>query len=615
MSDAQRLEAQRFDAYYAHSRDRMLALAFAMTGDLAASRGAVRDSLVATWHHWRKVRRLEDPDLWVRPLVWSHAQRRHTARIWHRDRKLDPEVRATLDALAKVPVVARKALLLTQLTSASRHDMAREVGLPLEEAENRLQLATSQFALHRQVASTSVRPLLDQLAEYCRDQRWPRATIIRRAGTSRRRAHALAGAVLVVVALMGSGLLVADDHGVHPTLAAAGERLSSVPADGTGEESNSPSVPITPSSLVSKAQLDRAMPGHVWRITGTDPKQGTTFPCQRRSYADPRTSASLVRSFTARRAPDQPQVAVVQAMEASETANAARSGFLAANRWFAACTVPQMQLVTLRRVTGLGDDARQYVLRSWRRPAATFVLGVARTGRINTLTLTRTSGRPAPDLAGNLRVLVSAVDDLCSTPLGGRCSALPEALAMPAPAAGRPPMMLAELDLPPASGLDQPWVGTTPARAVQNVAATGCDRSSFSGRFHGHLWQHARTRSFLVPDAHLAPTFGITETVGRLPEPDAAAFVAGVRAKLATCPHRDLGTDVQRLASGLTWTAWRVRTEVSKQQTLTMFMGVVRSRGAVAQVGFVADGSHTMSGSDFEALVRRAGERLAALPS
>jgi DNA-directed RNA polymerase specialized sigma24 family protein len=218
-------DAEQFDACYAESRERLLVLAFALTGDLPASRGAVRDSFIAAWHHWSKIKRLDDPESWVRPHVWSHAQRRHTARIWHRDRKLEPEVRSTLDALAKLPVVPRKALLLTQLTSASRHEMAREVGLPLDDAEERLQSATTQFALQRQVSTMQVRHLLEQLADHCRQQRWPRATIIRRAGTTRRRTHAVAGAGLVVATLVGSGFLVADGHGVHPTPAAAGDRL------------------------------------------------------------------------------------------------------------------------------------------------------------------------------------------------------------------------------------------------------------------------------------------------------------------------------------------------------------------------------------------------------
>ena len=603
-------DADRFDAYYADSRDRLLVLAFALTGDLPASRGAVRDTFVAAWHHWSKIKRLDDPETWVRPHVLGHAQRRHTARIWHRDRRLDPEVKATLDALAKLPVLSRKALLLTQLTSASRQEMAQEVALPLAEAEKRLQTATSQFALQREVPSTAVRPQLERLAQHCAGQRWPRATIIRRAGSARRRTHVLAGAGLVVATLVGSGFLVVDDHGVRPTLSAAGDRLTSVPAAATGGESIPPDENITPASLVSKAQLSRAVPGQAWRITGTDPKQGTTFPCQRRAFADPKAATALVRNFAARHRQGRPQLAVAQGMELSTNENAARDGYAAANRWFAACSMPQTQLVAVRHVQRLGDDAQQYVLRNWGSPSATYVVGVARTGRINTLTLTRTAGLVRPDLAGNLRLLVTAVDDLCPSTLGGHCSALPKPVAVPAPRAERLPMMLSEFDLPPAAGVSRPWVGTTPRQAVHNVAATGCDRSSF----HGRGWTHDATRSFLVPGGHLAAAFGITETVGRLSEPAAHRFVDDVRSELASCGHREPGTKVLRLDGGPTWTAWRVRTQVSSKQTVTFYMGVVRSGGAVAQVGFVPDGSHTMTRPQFGALVRRAGERLAAMP-
>jgi len=605
-------DAERFDAFYAATRDRMLVLAFAMTGDLPASRGAVRDSYIAAWHHWRKIKRREDPESWMRPHVWSHAQRRHTARIWHRDRRIDPELRATLDALAKLPVTSRKALLLTQLTATSRQEMAREVGLPLAEAEQRLQSATSQFSLHREVPSTSVRRLLDALIAHCAGQRWPRATIIRRAGTTRRRTHALAGAALVVVALVGGGMLVTDDHGVRPTLAAAGDRITTVPPEGaaTGSSDHEPPPQITPASLLSTAQMRRAVPGRHWRVTGTDPQQSSTLPCQRRKYADPKAPTSLVRNFTARRAKGKPQLAAVQTMELSTDARRAGVGYQAANRWFADCAIPQMQLLSVRRVKGLGDEAQQFALRAWQKPAMTLVVGVARTGRITTMTLTRTAGAAPPDLASNLRMLVSAVDDLCPTTLGGRCSAGPRAVPVDAPTAGDPPMMLSELDLPPAAGVQRPWAGTTPRQAIKNLAATGCDTS----RFHGPGWKHDATRTFLVPGAKLAPAFGLTETVGRLPEPRARAFVDGIRSRLASCSDRQLGTKVLRMAGDQDMTVWRVRTEVTDKQTVTFFMGVIRRGGAVAQVGFVPDGAHTLTMPQIVGVVRRAGQRLGDMP-
>ncbi len=604
-------DAERFDAFYAESRDRLLVLAYALTGDLPASRGAVRDAYIAAWHHWSKLKRLDDPETWVRPHAWSHAQRRHTARIWHRDRKLDPDVRATLDALAKLPLPARKTLLLRHLTHASDQEAAREVGLSLGDAEARLDAATVQVAAQREVATSDVPGLLRRLTAQCAGQRWPRATIVRRAGTARRRSHALVGVCLVVGALAGSGFLVADDHGVHPTLSAAGDRLTSVPSAGTEVQPPEPDAQgITPAAMVSKAQLGRALPGRVWQVTGTDPKQEATLPCQRRAYADPQASTALVRNFTARHERKQPQLAAVQTMELSADVDRARRGFETAGSWFAACEVPRMQLVTVRKVSKLGDEAEQYVLRAWGGPAATFVVGTARTGRITTVTLTRTSGVGRPDLAANLRFLVAAVDDLCPTTLGGHCSAMPEAKTVPAPRAGTLPMMLSEFDLPPAAGVVRPWVGTTPKQAIRNLAATGCDQSSF----HGGGWKHAATRSFLVPGGQVSPAFGITETVGRLPIPQAETFVNGVSSKLASCHDRQLGTDVVRISHGPAMTAWRVRTQVSDKETVTFLMGVARSGGAVAQVGFVPDGRHTMTEAQFVALVRRAGERLTTMP-
>jgi DNA-directed RNA polymerase specialized sigma24 family protein len=606
-------DAERFDAFYADARTRLLVQAFALTGDLPASRGAVRDAFVAAWHRWPKIRRLDDPEGWVRPRAWTHAQRRHTTRIWHRDRRLDPEVRATLEALARLPVSARRALLLTQLTNASREQMAREVGLPLPEAERRLQTATTQLSLHRNVSTTALRPLFDQLAATCADERWPRATIIRRAGSARRRTHALAGGVLVVLTLVGSGLLVQDAGGVHPTLASARDRLLTVPAH-EPSRSSSPTTPavITPASLLTPAQVSGALPGHTWRVTGTDPGQGATVPCQKRHYADPHAETTLVRNFTSQQRQGQGQatMAAVQSVEYSTDSAGAARGFTTAAGWFAGCLMPQTQLLSVHRVSGLGDEAEQYALRAWRRPAVTLVLGLARTGRATTVTVTRAAGSAAPDLAANMRLMVSAVDNLCGTSAGGPCSAMPRSRVVPVPPAGPLPMMLSEFDLPPAAGVQQPWAGTTPRRALDNLAATGCDQSSF----HGHGWTHDATRSFVAAGANLSTAFGLTETIGVLPAPKAIAFVAGVRAKLDSCPSRELGTKVERLASTTDLTAWRVRTQVTHNQTVTFLMGIVRNGGAVAQVGFVPDGTHTLTTPQFVAVVARAGERLSAMP-
>src|SRR5215210_374532 len=104
--------AEEFDEFYVDTRRRLVLQTFAVTGDLTASRTAVRDAYVAARHHWNKVGRMEDPEQWVRSRAWTTAQRRHSARLWHKEKGLDADGAALLDALQKLPDAQRKTLVL-----------------------------------------------------------------------------------------------------------------------------------------------------------------------------------------------------------------------------------------------------------------------------------------------------------------------------------------------------------------------------------------------------------------------------------------------------------------------------------------------------------------------
>ena len=178
------------------------------------------------------------------------------------------------------------------------------------------------------------------------------------------------------------------------------------------------------------------------------------------------------------------------------------------------------------------------------------------------------------------------------------------------------PGMLAEVDLPPVSGIVRPWVGTEPRKAMSNLAATGCDNTDFSSP----PMSNNLTRSFVIPGAKLPDQFGLTQTVGTQPAGEARAFVAEVRRKMAACPDRDagLGTEVTELTNEQSersdLSAWRLTTELSDDQSVTYLMGVVRNGTAISQVGFVPDPGATMTTDDFVDLVTRAGARLGAMP-
>ena len=189
---------------------------------------------------------------------------------------------------------------------------------------------------------------------------------------------------------------------------------------------------------------------------------------------------------------------------------------------------------------------------------------------------------------------------------------MPKAAAIAAPPAGALPMMLGELDLPPVAGVVPP-VGRHDAApgAARTSPRPACDESSF----HGPGWRHDATRSFLVPGAHLAD--GVRADRDRRAaagQPRRRAFVNGVRSELARARNRQLGTKVLRLAARARHDGLAGAHPGHGQGDVTFYMGVVRAGGAVAQVGFVPDGRHSMTTRQFLALVRRAGERLGAMP-
>src|SRR3954463_2905034 len=134
-----------FDDFYLASRRRLVLSAYALTGDLSAARNAVSDAFVAARHHWRKVGRLPDPEEWVRPRAWAMAQRRHVARLWHREKGLGADQKAVLDALHHLPDQQRKVLLLAHLAALSTADIGRELGDTTARVEERIEIATASF--------------------------------------------------------------------------------------------------------------------------------------------------------------------------------------------------------------------------------------------------------------------------------------------------------------------------------------------------------------------------------------------------------------------------------------------------------------------------------------
>ncbi|MCY7395175.1 MAG: hypothetical protein LH468_03310 [Nocardioides sp.] len=631
-----RYERDSFEFFYRDVRDELLLQTYALTGDLSASEKAVRDALVVAWHHWRKVSLLEDAGNWVRPLAWSRAQRRHTARWWHRQRDLPADVRATLEALNTLTLTQRKVLLLTTLTAQPLQSIAGEVGLSQSAVERELQSATTQFSMQRDVASANVRPLITAIRSEIGSARWPRSSILLRAGTARRRSHTTLGIAAAVAATVVAGSLVTDADGVSPDLATkaiVGTAPQPAPAAAqTPSRAATPAPEPAPSlngeALLAAEQVAAEVPG-AWTAGATTRNtegDGLNITCQQARYADPQGVGSLVRSF---RAPVKPEAkaakgrqasppltrTAVQAVEASATQEASAAAYDLERSWYAACAAPRLQLLSTHEVTGLGDAATLVVMRSWAEPTGTLVVGIARTGELTTTVATTTPGEGDAPLAESAALLGTAVSKLCTAPGGATCVSRPRLDEVPAAPLEAAPAMIGELDLPPVGEVARPWAGTAPTKAATNDAATRCDKASFvKGPF-----SNAQTRSFLIPDAtRLPPQFGLTETVGSLPTDRAKKFVATIRERLATCPDRDLGTRVatveERDTTRESMTAWTVQVEIKEDQFIDYRMAILRSGTAVAQLGFIAAPDADMTDDSFTALVDRALERLGNQP-
>ena len=623
---------ETFDAYYVETRTRLLHEAYALTGDAPAARAAVRDAFVVAWHHWRKVGRLDDRDGYIRPLAFRRARRRHTARIWHRDKSLAPEVRSTLDALSKLTATQRELLVLNALSALSLTEIGRMVGLPRSDAERELQTATSQFALNRDLPTTEVRRVLQDLSEPLESIRWPRATVIRRSGAARRRTHTVIGAGLATAALVASGSLVATGSEAEAT-SLSEEKVSPAvtvhaPETATGE------AIIDEAALLSSTQMRRFGSGLDWAETATTDNlagDGLLAPCQRERFSDPGGVTALARTWegsttrtvrktvgkgdqqrTRKREVTRAESTAVQIVEMSRDADRAAQSFAAASLWYAGCTDPRTQLVSTRAVKRVGDDALAFRLRSWGKAPATISVGMARTGNLVVTNVVRSQGRAVSDKAA-LTGLAAAVNGLCGTEGAGTCAGRPRARTTLPIDIGTPAGLLSVVDLPPVAAVRGPWVGTDPERARNNYAATRCDRTTFTGKGISR----AMTRTFLFPETPNASQLGLTQTVGAMAQAKARTFVEQVRDRIRECGRANLGTSVTELASSSSkardLSVWALSIELSDKQSFPFLMAIVRDGSAVSQLGFAPDRNMTMSRADFVALTRRVLERLESL--
>ncbi|MEO5709391.1 MAG: sigma factor-like helix-turn-helix DNA-binding protein [Nocardioidaceae bacterium] len=605
------MREESFDSFYRATRRRVLHQAFALTGDLPAAQSAVRDAYVGAWQHWRKVSRLDDPLDWVRPRAWQLAQRRHTARIWHRNKGLSEEHKAVLDALSGLPVAQRRVLLLTDLAGLDSAHAARELGVTRDLANANQQRARAGLAMALGVEHEVARDRLLGLDHLLEHATLPRGPIVRRAGRKRRQGHALVGAAAAVATALGAGAFT-----YQPTVSNAEDlRLVKPEAPVVATPDVAASAP-TGGNLLDPDQIRRLGLAQRWNVSGTGDNtsgDGINTVCQQTRFADPDGYSAIVRSFAAT---GSPRRSAVQTVEVSKTEKQAQAAFGTTVGWFAGCRLGRLQLLSSYAVDNIGDEADVLMVKLWKKPVTTLSVAVARTGKVTTTTVGTTVGAAPPPAQEITQSLADSVAMLCARSGSSDCAKRPTYRVVPPPPSGEERGILAVADLPPVGRISQPWVGTQPAPARVNPSATTCDRADFA---KGGATR-TRTRTYLIPEASLPARFGLSETYGVFASTRAAnRFLSEVRGTVGRCEKRDLATQVsgarteRRTSPRLDLDSWDLQTKVNDQQKVRFRLGFVRVRRTVAQLTFAPSPADDMTATSFHALLVRSGDRLREL--
>ncbi len=129
--------AADFDALYDARYGDVVAMTYALAGDLAEAQDLAQEAFCRAWQRWSDVSRYDDPLAWIRRvaanLATSRWRRGRVARA-HLGREraadvppLDPDHVALVTALRRLPADQRRAIVLHHLIDLPVADVAREM--------------------------------------------------------------------------------------------------------------------------------------------------------------------------------------------------------------------------------------------------------------------------------------------------------------------------------------------------------------------------------------------------------------------------------------------------------------------------------------------------------
>jgi RNA polymerase sigma-70 factor, ECF subfamily len=148
-----------FDALYAAHVGDVIAMAYALTGDLAEAQDLAQEAFCRAWQRWQRLAAYDDPLAWIRRvtanLATSRWRRLATARRHlSRDRPaqqvvapLTPDHVALVAALRTLPAAHRHAVVLHHLLDLPVADVARELDVAVGTVKSWLHRARATLAV------------------------------------------------------------------------------------------------------------------------------------------------------------------------------------------------------------------------------------------------------------------------------------------------------------------------------------------------------------------------------------------------------------------------------------------------------------------------------------
>jgi RNA polymerase sigma-70 factor, ECF subfamily len=152
-------ETAEFDAFYAATAPTLVAQLYLVTGDLCQAQDCVQEAYSRAWQRWDKIcaNTAHDPVAWVRSVAWRIAVSAWRRQLAHR-RALrrhgapqdvpgpSADVLAVRDALRRLPLSQRAALVLHHYEGMRVDEVAEVLGVPSGTVKARLSRGRAALA-------------------------------------------------------------------------------------------------------------------------------------------------------------------------------------------------------------------------------------------------------------------------------------------------------------------------------------------------------------------------------------------------------------------------------------------------------------------------------------